>query len=85
MVSIDRWSLYRSVVVSLRWPMEDLYSGLYRQVVLIQKCSSITEVAHGSAYTVVIRRFCCEDNLPGQSHYTYSLSLCVCVCVALCV
>ena len=46
-VSVDRWSLYRSAVVSLRWPMEDLYSGLYRQVVLIQKCSSITEVAHG--------------------------------------
>ena len=27
------------------------YNGLYRQVVLIQKCISITEVAHGAAYS----------------------------------
>ena len=27
------------------------YSGHYRQLVLIQRCSSITEVAHGAVYS----------------------------------
>ena len=50
-VSVDRWSLYRGALVSLRWPMEQpTCSGLSRQVVLIQRCISITEVAHGAAH-----------------------------------
>ena len=37
-VSIDRWSLYRGALVSLRWPMHGAaYSGLCRQVVFLYK------------------------------------------------
>ena len=48
-VFVDRWSLNRGVLVSLRWSMDQLQCGLYRQVVLKQRCVSITEVAHGAA------------------------------------
>ena len=48
MVTVDRWSSYRGALVSLRWPMEQP-PVVTAQVVLIQRCFSITEVAHGAA------------------------------------
>ena len=36
--------------------MGPAYSGLYRQVVLIQRCISTTEVVHGAAYSGLYRQ-----------------------------
>ena len=55
-VSVDRWSLYRGAVVSLKRPNVPVYSGLCRQVVLIQRCSSITEEANVPVYSGLCRQ-----------------------------
>ena len=54
-VSVDRWSLYRCVSIT-EVDHGAAYSGLCRQVVLIQRCVSITEVVHGAAYSGLCRQ-----------------------------
>ena len=55
-VAIDRWSLYRGYFSITEVAHGAAYSGLCRQVVLIQRYISITEVAHGAAYSGLCRQ-----------------------------
>ena len=52
-VSVDRWSLYRGALVSLRWPMHGAaYSGHYRQVFFLYRLVVLTARFH-CIYTLI--------------------------------
>ena len=55
-VFVDRWSSYKDAFNTTEVAHGAAYSGLCRQVVLIQRCINTTEMAHGAAYSGLYRQ-----------------------------